>query len=179
MIIVFDSETRQFSAFDETREFGKVGNFASKYRTQLSTAGGAIVGGAAGGAIARGKAKKKAAELGLEPGTPEYKKFMRAQTAKGAAIGTGAGAATGYGVERGTHILQRRKAVKGTEGWDKLTKEQKKARFAVARMEDKNRLGGRYRNSGSATARAAAAKYGDKYTKAREAAGYGPTPAKK
>jgi len=102
MIIVFDSETRQFSAIDETREFGvkeaasKVGNWANRNRSTVSLAGGSIVGGTAGTIIARKQAKKKAAELGLEPGTPEYKKFMSKQTAKGAAIGVAGGAAAGY-----------------------------------------------------------------------------------
>jgi hypothetical protein len=121
MIIVFDSETRQFSAIDETREFanghGKAfwsgANGKKGAHSLVTTAGGALVGSAAGGAIARSKAKKKAADLGLEPGTPEYKKFMRNQTAKGAAIGAGGGAAAGWVGDTAVSMIRNKGGNKG------------------------------------------------------------------
>jgi len=136
MIIVFDNETRQFSAFDETREFGeKAKAFWSGAggkkgaHSLITTVGGGLVGGTAGALIARNKAKRKAEQLGLEPGTPEYKKFMRQQGAKGAAIGAGAGAAAGWVGDTAVTMIKNRKKggsfgdqFKASQGWHLGTK---------------------------------------------------------
>lgn len=58
---------------------------------------GAAAGAAAGGIAGYAKARKAAKAKGLQPGTPEYKKFVAKYVAGGAAIGTAAGTAAGAG----------------------------------------------------------------------------------
>jgi len=106
MIILFDEESRSFSAVEETREFNdntkmnvlkRLGGHISKHRTSYATGGGAIAGGVTGALVARKRARK----AGLERGTKEYRRAIT----KGALAGTGIGAVAGYGAERiGTNI---------------------------------------------------------------------------
>lgn len=115
MTVIFDQETRSFSAID-TREFGeKWKNFRTDHGTAMINTASGIVGAGAGTMIAKAKAKKKAEDMGLEPGTPEYKKFVRHQMLKGGAIGAGAGLATGVVGQAGYHGVKTGMA-KGADG---------------------------------------------------------------
>lgn len=87
--IVWDEENRQFSVVDTAKKFG--GN----HKVGLINAATTAVGAGVGTAVARAKAKKAAEAKGLQPGTPEYKAYMRKQTLKGAGIGAAAGLGAG------------------------------------------------------------------------------------
>jgi hypothetical protein len=108
--IYFDESTRSFSTIED-REFGEKldklkGHLGNNSRAYIGAASG-LVGGAGGALIARAKAKKAAEEAGLQPGTPEYKKFM----AKRMAAGAGIGIVAGVGASELGHLGTR--AVKG------------------------------------------------------------------
>ena len=123
--IIYDQDTRSFSVV-ETREYGmmdtvkKFGGsakgFAGSHKVGLINAGTTVAGSAIGAAVARRKAKQAAAARGLQPGTPEYNKFVRNQTLKGAGVGAAAGLATGVVGQAGhaavSNVLGARKDIR-------------------------------------------------------------------
>lgn len=62
----------------------------------LATVGTGLLGAGIGGLGARAIAKKKALAKGLEPGTPEYKAFIKKATIGGAVAGGAVGTGVGY-----------------------------------------------------------------------------------
>jgi hypothetical protein len=115
--IIFDEESRVFSVISNTEFSDKEKKGAPAWLTSkgtLGTAIGGVAGGTASALIARKKAKKAAEARGLEPGTPEYKKFVRKKTAIGAGIGTAGGALAGGALTTGYEYY------KGNKGDNKL-----------------------------------------------------------
>lgn len=84
----------------------------NKKNIGIGAAAGTVVGAGTGIIAARRKAKAK----GLQPGTPEYKKFIAKYTAGGAVAGAavGAGAGAGYTPAKGKimKMIEERKAKK-------------------------------------------------------------------
>lgn len=112
--IVWDEENRQFSVVDTAKKFG--GN----HKVGLINAATTAVGAGVGTAVARAKAKKAAEAKGLQPGTPEYKAYMRKQTLKGAGIGAAAGLGAGVVGQAGVAGVKRGAAIKGVMKPDKM-----------------------------------------------------------
>lgn len=101
--VIFDERTSCFSAvrLDESTnsyadaKSGFLGSVGSHLKKNAGTYIGGAAGAAGGAMLARKKAKQAALAKGLEPGTPEYKKFVAARTAAGGAAGAAGGAVLG------------------------------------------------------------------------------------
>jgi hypothetical protein len=68
-----------------------IGSSMKSHRRAYIGVGSGIAGAGLGVAIAKRNAKNKAAKLGLKPGTPEYKSFIRKAILRGGFIGGFAG----------------------------------------------------------------------------------------
>lgn len=124
--IVFDETQKSFSAvqYEDQRDFatkkstGNVLTHASGLGTRLGkgvnyvvnnkrgfiTGGSAVLAGAGGAILARRKAQKDAEDAGLQPGTAEYKAYVRKRMAAGAAIGAAGGALVAEGAQFGANV---------------------------------------------------------------------------
>jgi hypothetical protein len=78
----------------EQETYGDKVNLVKGFAKQ--NAGEMAVGGAAGAGIGFIAARRAAQKKGLQPGTPEYKKFIAKYTAGGAVAGTAVGAVGGH-----------------------------------------------------------------------------------
>jgi hypothetical protein len=120
--IVFDETQRSFSAvqIEDQREYGAVGDFMKNNPNAtrgIITGSSAVLGSGVRAVLARRKAKKKLAEQGIDPSDPDYKRKLRKATAKGIAIGAGAGALAG---EAGQLAHKTAKLYKGVQDQYKL-----------------------------------------------------------
>lgn len=126
--IYFDEDTRSFST-DGTKAPSKIWEHLKKHEGKYITGAASAVGGTSGALIAKNAAKKEALRRGLEPGTPEYKKFVRNRVMVGATAGTATGvvgSVAGHGVvnlmkNNKAHKAAGTKAAKG-ENWGKMKK---------------------------------------------------------